>query len=103
MSFLPTTLLFLVVLCLLVLAHELGHFVTAKLAGIKVQEFGFGFPPRLFGIRRGETLYSLNLLPLGGFVKMLGENGQASDPREFASKSWGVRAAVLIAGSAMNL
>ena len=103
MSFIPTVLLFLVVLCLLVMAHELGHFVTAKLAGIKVQEFGFGFPPRLFGVRRGETIYSLNLLPLGGFVKMLGENGQGSDPREFASKSWGVRAVILIAGSAMNL
>ena len=103
MSFISTALLFLVVLCLLVMAHELGHFVTAKLAGIKVQEFGFGFPPRLFGVRRGETLYSLNLLPLGGFVKMLGENGQGTDPREFASKSWGVRAGILIAGSAMNL
>ena len=103
MSFISTAVLFLVVLCLLVMAHEIGHFVTAKLAGIKVQEFGFGFPPRLFGVRRGETLYSVNLLPLGGFVKMLGENGQGADPREFASKSWAVRAVILIAGSAMNL
>src|SRR5688500_17090223 len=103
MTFITTALLFLLVLTLLVMAHELGHFVTAKLAGIKVQEFGLGFPPRLFGVRRGETIYSVNLLPLGGFVKMLGENGQGADPREFAAKSWGVRAAILIAGSATNL
>jgi regulator of sigma E protease len=103
MSFLPTLLTFLVVLSLLVFAHELGHFVTAKRAGIKVQEFGLGLPPRLFGIRYGETLYSLNLLPLGGFVKMLGENAAPDDPRTFSSKSKRVRATVLIAGSAMNL
>ena len=103
MTILTTVLLFVVVLSLLVLAHELGHFVTAKLAGIKVQEFGLGFPPRVFGIRRGETLYSLNALPLGGFVKMLGENGEVFEPRAFASQRCGVRAIVLIAGSAMNL
>jgi regulator of sigma E protease len=102
MSFLPTLLTFLVVLSLLVFAHELGHFVTAKRAGIKVQEFGIGMPPRLFGIRYGETLYSLNLLPLGGFVKMLGENASPDDPRSFSAKSKRVRATVLIAGSAMN-
>lgn len=103
MDFLTTALLFLVVLSVLVLAHELGHFVTAKLAGIKVQEFGFGYPPRVFGITRGETTYSINLLPLGGFVKMLGENSNPGDDRAFSSKSRRVRAAVLIAGSAMNL
>ncbi len=54
MSFIPTVLVFLGVLSVLVLAHELGHFLTAKAAGIKVQEFGFGFPPRLFGVRRGR-------------------------------------------------
>src|SRR5581483_9085022 len=103
MSLLSTVLIFLVVLSVLVLAHELGHFVLAKRAGIKVQEFGFGYPPRLFGVRVGETIYSLNLLPLGGFVKMLGENGSPDVPRSFASKSRKVRAAVLVAGSAMNL
>jgi regulator of sigma E protease len=98
-----TALLFLAVLSVLVLAHELGHFVTAKMAGIKVQEFGFGYPPRIFGIKRGETIYSINLLPLGGFVKMLGENASPGDEQAFASKRRSVRAAVLIAGSAMNL
>ncbi len=103
MTVLQTALTFLPVLLLLVLVHELGHFVTAKRAGIKVQEFGFGIPPRLFGVRIGETLYSINLLPLGGFVKMLGENAAPGEPRAFSSKSKTVRAAVLVAGSGMNL
>ncbi len=94
---------FLGVLIVLVLVHELGHFVVAKRAGIKVQEFGFGYPPRLIGVKFGETTYSINLLPLGGFVRMLGENGAPGDPGSFASKSKRVRAAVLAAGSAMNL
>jgi len=60
---------------MLVLAHEVGHFFVAKWAGMRVWEFGFGFPPRLFGIRRGETEYTVNLIPLGGFVKIHGESG----------------------------
>ena len=82
-----TVLVFLGVLSVLVLAHELGHFVVAKRAGIKVQEFGFGYPPRLIGVNVGETIYSINLLPLGGFVRMLGETGngdlavEAAHPR----------------------
>jgi regulator of sigma E protease len=102
MAFIQTLLPFFAVLSLLVFAHEFGHFVTAKRAGIKVQEFGFGFPPRLVGFRRGETVNSINLLPLGGFVKMLGENAAPGEPRAFASKSKRVRALVLVAGSAMN-
>jgi len=93
---------FLGVLALLILAHELGHFGTAKAFGIKVEEFGLGFPPRLFGIKRGETLYSLNAIPLGGFTKMAGEE----DPkvrRSLASKGIGTRLIVLSAGSIMNL
>lgn len=93
---------FVVILGVMVIAHELGHYIMAKRAGVKVEEFGFGYPPRLFGIRRGETLYSVNLVPLGGFVKMLGEEDPAHE-RSFASarKSW--RAIVLVAGPAMNL
>ncbi|MBI3971361.1 MAG: RIP metalloprotease RseP [Chloroflexi bacterium] len=102
MSFFQTAFVFLVVLSVLVFVHELGHFVVAKRAGITVQEFGFGYPPRLFGIKFGETIYSINLLPLGGFVKMLGENAAPGDPGAFASKSKRVRAAVLVAGSLMN-
>jgi len=67
--------LFFAVLAILILAHELGHFLFAKLSKIKVEEFGFGFPPRVFGFRRGETIYSFNLIPFGGFVKICGEDG----------------------------
>ncbi len=94
-------LVFLVLLATLVLVHELGHFTLAKLAGVKVEEFGLGFPPRLLGIRRGETIYSLNAIPLGGFVRMLGEE-DPTHPRSFARapKRW--RTAILLAGPVMN-
>ena len=86
------------------MVHEFGHFYVAKKAGMKVEEFGFGFPPRLFGIKRGETIYSINWIPFGGFVKVYGENGEnENDPRSFASKSAGLRAKVIVAGVLMNL
>src|ERR1035437_1398857 len=66
--------IFLVILLVLVLVHEAGHFFTAKGFGIRVDEFGFGFPPKLFGIKKGETEYTFNALPFGGFVKIFGEN-----------------------------
>lgn len=96
---------FIAVLGLLVFVHELGHFAVAKWAGIRVEEFGFGYPPRMLTLfKKGETTYTLNWLPLGGFVRMVGENGEdATDPSSFASKGKLWRAAVLIAGSAMNL
>ncbi|KKP61492.1 MAG: Membrane-associated zinc metalloprotease [Candidatus Roizmanbacteria bacterium GW2011_GWA2_34_18] len=68
-----TILIFLLILTILVLVHELGHFIIAKKMGVRVEEFGIGLPPRLFGVKKGETLYSVNLLPLGGFVKLYGE------------------------------
>ncbi len=89
------------VLLVLVVVHELGHFVTAKLAGVTVQEFGFGYPPRIFGVHYKGTDYTINLLPLGGFVRLLGEE----DPKEtgsFASKPIPIRVVVLAAGSFMN-
>ena len=92
---------FLVIIVVLILAHELGHFITAKASGVRVDEFGLGFPPRLLSIRRGETLYSLNAIPLGGFVKMAGEEDPTL-PRSLASKSTGTRILVLSAGSLMN-
>ena len=92
---------FVVIFGVLILIHELGHFVTAKLAGVKVLEFGMGYPPRLFAVKRGETTYSMNLLPLGGFVKMMGEE-DPSDPQSLASKRMPVRAVVLGAGAFMN-
>ena len=93
---------FLAVIVVLILAHELGHFATAKLTGVGVQEFGLGFPPRLLSIKRGETIYSLNAIPIGGFVKMAGEE-DPDVPKSLASKSIPVRLLVLGAGSLMNL
>lgn len=94
------------ILLLLVFVHELGHFVTAKLSGITVREFGFGYPPRLFGVTYKGTIYSVNLLPLGGFTRMEGEDGSeasAMRPDSFAAKPKRVRTLVLAAGSLMNL
>lgn len=101
-------------LSVLVLIHELGHFLTAKRFGIKVEEFGFGFPPRVFGKKIGETLYSFNLLPIGGFVKLYGEDdagsGKVSKSKEvtkdlerafFAKPIW-QRIVVVVAGVVMN-
>jgi regulator of sigma E protease len=82
--------------------HELGHFITAKLAGVKVLEFGMGYPPRLWGIKRGETEYTVNALPLGGFVRLLGEE-DPGDPRSLAAKPRWVRLIVLSSGAAMNV
>jgi regulator of sigma E protease len=98
-----TIILFILILSLLVFVHEFGHFSVAKWAGMKVEEFGFGFPPKLFGIKKGETLYSVNLIPLGGFVKIFGESGEErDDPRSFAGKSKRKRFLVLVAGVVMN-
>jgi len=97
-----TIVIFIAILVLLILAHELGHFMTAKLSGVKVEEFGIGFPPRLISFKRGETIYSLNAIPLGGFTKLLGEE----DPTlrgSLASKSIATRVLVLSAGSLMNI
>lgn len=68
-----TIIIFIITLSILVLVHEFGHFLVAKKMGVKVEEFGIGLPPKLFGIKKGETLYSVNLLPIGGFVKLYGE------------------------------
>lgn len=102
-TMLITILIFVVVLSLLVFVHELGHFLVAKKMGMKVEEFGFGFPPRLFGYKRGETVYSINWIPIGGFVKIKGEDGsQKLETDSFASKKPWQRFFVLIAGVTMN-
>ncbi len=113
-----TIIIFLIVLSLLVFVHELGHFVVAKRTGMKVHEFGFGFPPRLIGLqkRKGkwkvvgrkadseETVYSINAIPLGGFVKIMGEDSEAeSSPQSFTKKPFWARFATLIAGVLMNV
>ncbi len=71
--------IFFIIISILVLIHEFGHFITAKLNGVKVKEFGFGLPPRIFGIKKGDTIYSINLLPFGGFVELFGENHHEID------------------------
>ena len=82
-----TIILFLIILSILVLVHEWGHFAAARFFNVKVEEFGIGFPPKAFGIKRGETEYTINWLPLGGFVRLKGEQGeQAGDPDSFAAK-----------------
>jgi regulator of sigma E protease len=100
-----TIVLFLFILGALVVIHELGHFITARLAGVRVLEFGIGFPPRAKVLRSsGETLYTLNWLPIGGFVKLEGEDGdQAEDPRSFARAALWKRLLILVAGVAMNV
>ncbi len=100
-------LIFLLILSLLVLVHELGHFLVAKKNGILVKEFGIGFPPRIFAVKTGETLYSINLIPLGGFVKVYGEEYHEKvkpelRKRSFISKKPWQKAAVLLAGAAGN-
>ena len=104
-----TLLTFLIILSILIFVHEFGHFLFAKKAGIKVEEFGFGYPPRIFGKKFKGTLYSINWLPLGGFVKLFGEdfndegdlrNNNSQDA--FYSKSKRARIMVLIAGVSFN-
>lgn len=102
--------LFFIILAALVLVHELGHFWAAKKSGVRVDEFGLGFPPRLWGKRKGETLYSVNAIPFGGFVKIFGENGAEDGeipPEEkarlFTEKPRWVQAIILVAGVAMNV
>jgi regulator of sigma E protease len=110
-----TIIVFLLILTILVLIHELGHFFVAKKLGIKVEEFGFGLPPRVLSFRRGETLYSLNLLPIGGFVKLYGEDSAGGGSpntkykipntdigRAFFARPIWQRALVVVAGVAMN-
>lgn len=98
-------LVFLVVLSVLILVHELGHFIAAKKAGVWVEEFGFGLPPRVFGKKIGETIYSINLLPFGGFVRLHGESteeGVALPAKAFLNKSKKTRSVIVIAGVIMN-
>ena len=96
----------LLVLSILILIHELGHFLVAKKSGVWVEEFGFGLPPRLIGKKIGETIYSLNWLPFGGFVRLHGEmteEGVLKPRRAFLGKSKLVRARIVVAGIVMNL
>lgn len=98
-----TIIIFFLILGLLVFVHEFGHFMTAKKFGVRVDEFGFGLPPRLFGKKIKETIYSLNWIPLGGFVKIKGEQGESKeDPDSFAHKKIWQRGVILSSGVVMN-
>lgn len=90
--------IFIISLVLLITLHELGHFLFAKKFDVKVHEFGIGIPPRIIGKKIGETIYSINALPLGGFVRMLGEDEQVEDERSFSQKPIWQRAIILVAG-----
>ncbi len=103
---LSSVLTFIIVLSILVLVHELGHYLVARKNGILAEEFGIGLPPRIWGKKIGDTIVSVNALPFGGFVRLKGENNEdtADDPkRSFSSKSKRVRIAVLTAGVIMNI
>ncbi|MDE2079028.1 MAG: site-2 protease family protein [Patescibacteria group bacterium] len=100
--------LFIVILVVLIVGHEAGHFVAAKLSGMKVPEFGLGFPPKLWGKKIGKTEYTVNLLPLGGFVKIYGEDPSETEVSADTSDAFFKRpkvlqAATLIAGPFMNI
>jgi regulator of sigma E protease len=104
--------LFVLILLVLVTVHEFGHFIVAKLTNMRVDEFAFGFPPRLFSKKFGETTYAINAIPLGGYVSIWGENGSDEDnakdgakhhPRAFGNRPWWAQLLVLVAGVTMNM
>ena len=88
-------------LSILIILHEFGHFILAKKFGVKVEEFGLGLPPRFLGKKIGDTIFSLNFIPFGGFVKMYGENERIASPKSFSGKPIWQRALILIGGVAM--
>ena len=108
-----TILIVIISLSLLILVHEAGHFFAAKFFGVRVDEFGLGFPPRIFGKKIGETTYSINLLPLGGFVKIYGEDStgepggldanQEDKKRTFSSQPAWKKSVIILAGVVMNV
>lgn len=102
-----TTISFIIVLGILITAHELGHFLVAKAIGVGVERFSIGFPPRMLGFRRGETEYCISWIPLGGYVKLKGEGPDEevdpSDPTYYSSRPPLHRAAIILAGPVMNL
>lgn len=108
MGFLLTTIIFIAVLFVLILVHEWGHFIVAKKTGMRVDEFGIGFPPKLFGIKKGETEYTINAMPIGGFVRIFGEDAHGAESssdyeRSFIARPKWAQALVLIAGVTMNI
>ena len=93
----------IILFVLLIFPHELGHFLVAKAVGVKVNEFAFGMGPALFQKEKGETLYSIRLIPIGGYCAMEGENEESDNPRSFNNKPGWAKISVLVAGAAMNV
>ncbi len=98
-----TIILIILLFASLVLVHEWGHFAAARRNGVGVEEFGFGFPPKVWGRVRKGVLYSINLLPLGGFVRLKGEDAEDNGPGTFGGSSFGTKVKILLAGVGMNL
>lgn len=88
---------------LIIFSHEFGHFITAKLSGVKVNEFALGMGPRLFGFKKGETEYSFRLFPIGGYCAMEGEDEDSKEPRAFNNAKIWKRMIIIIAGAVMNI
>lgn len=98
-----TVFLFILILGILVFVHEAGHFMVARWSGVAVEEFGFGFPPRIWGIRRGATIYSINWIPFGGFVRLQGEQQDEEHRTDsFVQAPFKKQAAIMVAGVVMN-
>ncbi|NOY86269.1 MAG: RIP metalloprotease RseP [Deltaproteobacteria bacterium] len=102
-----TILSFIAVLGILVLVHESGHFLVAKAMGVGVDRFSLGFPPKMFGVKKGDTEYCVSWIPLGGYVKLRGEDpdevADPQDPKMYSTRSPGQRAGIVAAGPVMNL
>ena len=103
MGFIVTILIAIVVFGLLIFIHELGHYSVAKFCKIKIDEFAIGMGPKLFGFKKGETLYSVRMLPIGGYVKMDGEDKPSENERAFSNKPAWQRLLVVLAGAFMNI
>lgn len=93
----------IILFVLLIFPHELGHFVVAKAVGVKVNEFAFGMGPAIYKRQKGETLYAIRLVPIGGYCAMEAENEASDDDRAFCNKPWWAKISVLLAGAAMNV
>lgn len=98
-----TAILTVVLFCVMIIPHEFGHFITAKACGVQVNEFSMGMGPLLWQRQKGETLYSLRLIPIGGYCAMEGENEESDNPRAFNNKKAWQKLAVLLAGALMNI
>lgn len=99
-----TIVAFIVIFSVVIFVHEVGHFYFARRAGVRIEEFGFGLPPRLWGSRRGDTIYSLNLIPFGGFVRLYGEGDEfVQDNQAFSNKKPLAKLTVVVGGVLLNV